>query len=307
MNKTQEYMRSRRWGVFNHFLYDKPGSDMPMGEDQWDWNERVEMFDVERVAKDLYDVGAGYYFITIMQGRKYMIAPNAAFDEIAGTKPGEACAKRDLIADLLTALKKYDIPLCLYFTGDGPYKDEEIGEKFGFVNPRTNISMDFCQRWGAVLEEYAVRYGDNIKAWWVDGCYTYFGYDFEKVAVYYDAIKKGAPNALACMNMANGDGRYLYKAYERDEFTPGEFIDFTVVPQTPMIDGALPHILAPLGKSADGNPWGGWGEAGTIHDNAYMKDYVHRVNEAGGIVSVDIQIRYDSTFDADQLDVIRGL
>ena len=32
-----------------------------------------------------------------------------------------------------------------------------------------------------------------------------------------------------------------------------------------------------------------------------MKEYIRQVNEAGGVVSVDIQIRYDSTYDPAQL------
>ena len=126
--EAKKRMQSRRWGVFNHFLYGEPGSAMPGGPDLSDWNARVVLFDAERVAKDLHNIGAGYYFITLMQGRKYMCAPNDTFDAIAGTKPGEACAKRDLILDLSDALAKYDIDLYLYYTGDGPYKDVEIGK-----------------------------------------------------------------------------------------------------------------------------------------------------------------------------------
>ena len=32
-----------------------------------------------------------------------------------------------------------------------------------------------------------------------------------------------------------------------------------------------------------------------------LKEYIRQVNEAGGVVSVDIQIRYDSTYDPAQL------
>ena len=130
-----------------------------------------------------------------------MIAPNATYDAIADTKPGEACSERDLILDLYEALKKYDIDLCLYYTGDGPYKDVEIGRKFGFAEPRGTVTMDFVQKWSSVLEEYAVRYGDKIKAWWLDGMYAdYFGYTQELMEPYYQAIKMGNPNALVAFN-----------------------------------------------------------------------------------------------------------
>lgn len=296
---AKKRMQSRRWGVFNHFLYGAPTTGVLDPAHRSDWNARVELFDVERVAKDLHDLGAGYYFITLMQGRQYMCAPNATFDELAGTKPGEACARRDLIADLIPALAKYDIDLYLYFTGDGPYKDEAIGERFGFLEPRKHVSMGFVEKWAAVLEEYAVRYGDSVKGWWIDGCYDYFDYNTELLTPYYRAVKKGNPTTLVSMN--NGVKEDLYRWYPEEDFTSGEFNDFTCIPGGVDVTPSVPHILAPLGVAPDGNPWGGWAKPGCKRDGAYMRDYIHRVNAAGGVVSVDIQIRYDSTYDPAQL------
>lgn len=299
INEAKTRMQSRRWGVFNHFLYGAPSSSISDGTDMLDWNERVELFDTDRVAKDLHDIGAGYYFITLMQGRKYMCAPNAAFDEIAGTKPGEACAKRDLILDLANALAKYDIDLFLYYTGDGPYQDVEIGKKFGFLEPRKNVSLSFSRKWASVLEEYAVRYGDRVKGWWIDGCYDYFGYNQEILTPYYDAVKKGNPSALVTMN--NGLKDDLYRWYEKEDFTSGEFNDFICIPGKTDVSPSVPHILAPLGVLPKGSRGGAWAMPGCKRDGAYMRDYVRRVNAVGGVVSIDIQIRYDSTYDPAQL------
>ena len=38
------------------------------------------------------------------------------------------------------------------------------------------MNDEFIEKWASVLEEYAVRYGDKVKGWWIDGCYDYFGY-----------------------------------------------------------------------------------------------------------------------------------
>ncbi len=301
INEAKDRMRSRRWGVFNHFLYAAPGPCVPDGCDVTDWNKRVDLFDVDRLAKDLHEVGAGYYVITLMQGRKFMCAPNAAFNGIAGTRPGEACSKRDLILDLSDALSEYDIDLYLYYTGDGPYKDEEIGEKFGFLNPRRNVGMSFIRKWAAVLEEYAVRYGEKVKGWWIDGCYDHFGYDQTLLTPYYEAVRKGNPSALVTMN--NGvikTGMHLYRWFEKEDFTSGEFNDFTVIPGTVNVSPSIPHILAPLGIAPDGNPYGSWDKSGCKRDGVYMRNYVRQVNAAGGVVSIDIQIRYDSTWDPAQ-------
>ena len=99
MSKGTDRMYERKWGVFNHYLCDG----------KCDWNERVNGIDVELIAKQLHEVGAKYYFITIMQCTPYMIAPNATYDMIAGSKPGEWCATRDVIMELADELAKYDI------------------------------------------------------------------------------------------------------------------------------------------------------------------------------------------------------
>ncbi len=293
--EAKQRMLSRRFGIFNHFL----------GAGELGWNARCEIFDAKRIAEDLHEMGAGYYFITLMQGRKYMAAPNRTFDEIAGTKPGEACCKRDLIGDLIEALAKYDIDLFLYYTGDGPYKDEEIGRRFGFIEPRRNITLDFSEKWAAVMEEYAVRYGSSVKGWWIDGCYDHFGYDNRSLAPYYSAAKKGNPASLVAMN--NGVKADLIRWYEKEEMTAGEFNDFTCIPRKPDIDGTLPHILAPLGISPDGSEWGSWCQPGCKRDTAYMENYIRSVNRAGGVVTVDIHIRYDSTYDPEQVQCLKEM
>ncbi len=306
MEQLSDRILSRRWGVFNHFLYGNPGSEMPTGKDLSDWNAQVENFDVERVAHDLHEIGAGWYFITVMQGRKYMLAPNATFDRIAGTKPGEACAKRDLISDLYDALKKYDIDLYLYYTGDGPYKDVEIGKRFGFSEPRGHVTMDFVKNWAAVLEEYAVRYGDKVKGWWLDGMYgDFFHYTNELMEPYYRAIKKGNPQALTAFN--NGVFKECLKWYENEEMTCGEFNDFVYVPEKRFIDGAQAFILAPLGIAPDGSEWGRWRRPGCSVTHEYMKDYVSRVNKAGGVVTIDIYVGPDGSWDPAQKELLKGI
>ena len=297
-----ERQRNKSWGIFNHYLYDRPGSDLALGKDEKDWNAMVQNLDVHKIASQIAQTNAGYYCITVMQGRKYMLAPNAVFDEIAGTKPGEACAERDLTSDLYEALAVHGIELYLYFTGDGPWKDDEIGRKFGFFHPRTMVTKEFCVKWSSVLKEYALRYGDKVKGWWMDGFYDLFGYCDALMELYYDAAKAGNPNAVMAFN--NGVKKDLYKRFYKEEYTSGEFNDFTVIPKAPLIDGARAHILAPLGVSADGNPWG---QKGTNRDKEYMRNYVETVNRAGGRVTIDVYISDEGDFDPQQLEVLRYL
>ncbi len=55
MAHITDWMYEKRWGVFNHFLFD--GTK----EEERRWNEFVEGFDVELVARNLHEIGAGYY------------------------------------------------------------------------------------------------------------------------------------------------------------------------------------------------------------------------------------------------------
>ena len=306
MEKGIDRFLNRKLGVFTHILnrlQNNPNEAVNMGRGVRDWNDVINELDVEKIAFTLNEMGAKYYFLTLMQGTHHMLSPNETFDRIAGTKPGEACIKRDLPMEMYTALSKYDIDLYLYYTGDGPYLSP-AGKAFGFSEPRGHVTMDFVQKWASVLEEYSVRYGDKVKGWWIDGCYReYFGYNDELLKVYYDACKKGNPNAIVAMN--NGVFDELHKNYVNEDFVCGEFNRFDVLPKSRFINGAQAHILAPLGKQVDENEWSAWGEPGIKHTKEHMLEYVKKANEIGAPVTVDMCLFADSTFDKEQLEVMK--
>ena len=178
MNKT-DWFRDSKWGIFTHYLWSNVNTEPlhSQGRGTTDWSECVNEFDVEKYVASIKEAGAGYAIFTIMQGDKYMCAPNAAYDKITGLLPGEACSKRDLISEIADALEKENIPLMLYYTGDGPYKNEYTGRMFGYYDrDKQKVSDQFVTKWAEVAKEYSLRYGSRIKGWWVDGCYDHFGY-----------------------------------------------------------------------------------------------------------------------------------
>lgn len=294
-------LHDAKWGVFNHFL----GHNVKTAEE---WNKRVNGFNVDKLADQLKECGAKFYFITVMQGRKWMCAPNATFDRIADTKPGEACSQRDLPMELADALAKRGIDLYLYFTGDGPYLSIPEGTHFGFIEPRSKgVTKEFVGKWAAVLEEYAVRYGDKVKGWWIDGCYADFlKYNNDLLRMYELAVKKGNPHAVIAMN--NGVKPEYLKYYRNDDFTAGEFNDFTTLPVgrfTP--DWAQTFLLAPLGTSKTSSPFGAWSQTGCKRDAKYMADFVEMFNKNGGVVAVEVHVNDDGSFDADQFEVLKAI
>lgn len=306
---------NHKMGVFNHFLsvlQNNPITPHSYGR-HTDWDTLVREFDVSLVARQLHEIGAGYYVLTVMQGEKYMIAPNAAFDRIAGTSPAEACATRDLIWDLIRELEPYGIDLFLYFTGDGPYKSHPEGDRFGFVEPRERgVTRPFVERWAEVLREYSTRYGTHVKGWWIDGCYRdYFRYTDDLLSLYYDACKAGNPDALVALNGGVSASLQANACFE--DFTCGECTDFMTLPSSRFIGKAQAHILAPLGTVPEGMPRDlvedmigpGWGQFGAKRDGDYLADYVARVHEAGGVVTFDIGVYRDGKFDPTQMEILR--
>lgn len=303
---SQAWFREQKWGVFTHFLYheqNKSGSVTNMGKGETDWNECIDLFDVPRFTDLLAEAGAKYLMFTLQQGTRYLCAPNATFDRITGYRAGEACARRDLIGDILKALQKHGISLFLYFTGDGPYQDPMAGKKMGYTSQKEHVTMSFVENWAQVAREYSMRYGSAIKGWWVDGCYDWFGYNDTLLKPYAEAMKSGNPDALLAFN-----GGVLAKVGKRsiyDDYTCGEMNEFVDLPSQQSIDGAQWHILAPLGVSPDGQ--GAWCKPGCQHTAEYMRQYVHNVNDQGGVVTIDIALYRDGSLDPNQVQLLQHL
>ena len=321
---AQDRMASRKWGIFNHYLYysEKGYTDYRAENPEeirlmaGEWNRQVESFDTERLARTLHEFGCGYYMITVMQGTRFLIAPNAAYSRITGIAPGEGCARRDLIRDIGEALRKYDIDLYLYYTGDGPHFDKIAGPRMGLYEDyeaglHGRVDRNFVNNWAAVLGEYAERYGDLVKGWWVDGCYAHLGYDNELLSIYYDAVKRGNPDALTAFNSgtasffhADGDDTPV-KWYENEGFTCGEDNDFTYIFRTRFTDGAQNHLLIPFGRYRDGNVTAGWRSPGVRRDPGEVADYIRKNNEAGAVITVDIFVDCHGNFDPEQVEAMK--
>jgi hypothetical protein len=310
---------SKKWGIFNHFLG---------GNNAEAWNRRVDGVNVDLWAEQLAELGCGFMGITIMQVARTMLAPNETYDRITGYKPGEACAKRDFIMDLSNALRKYDIDLMLYYTGDGPCRDSaDIANRaFGFTTPRFDyergewigkrepdfIPESFVDKWTAVLREYAVRYGDRVFAWWVDGCYSHFYPDSETrekyLKKYVDAVRAGNPDALITFNngysMTNRDYEVAdpYASCRYDNFTPGEEDSLFNPPTSRYING-----VQWFGFFCNGFWWEKEHRGFNLQDLSKIPetrftpdalyDYVKRVHEGGGIVMFDTRFVRDERID----------
>ncbi len=308
MSHKTDWFKNKKWGVFIHLLdslQNNPDHPANMQYGKMEWSDFIDSLDTEFLAEQLSQVNAGYLCITIMQRTRFLIAPNETFNRISGYKTGEACAKRDLINDLYESLSKRNIDLLLYFTGDGPLDDKQAGSKFGYITQAEKVSVNFVSKWAEVLEEYSKRYGSKVKAWWVDGCYEAIGYDELKLKIIADAIRAGNPDALVSLNCGVFSNVSAYSI--SDDFTTGEMNSFDDIPKSRFIGTSQWHVLSFLGIPTDGTVYGGWGRTGTKYTGEYMHDYVKKVIENEGVVTIDVCMYRDGHIDKPQYDVLYAL
>jgi hypothetical protein len=305
-NPATDWFCKAGYGVFVHYLNEIQNSShtiQSLGRST-SWDDCVREFDVERFASAMADAGAGYVIFTTHQRTRFLIAPNATFDRLTGYKPGEACATRDLVEDLYQALHKRNIPLMLYWTGNGPSSDAKANAAMGWQTP---VSKEWLLKWAAITEEYALRYGDKVAGWWVDGCYFKHGnlqYDEEKLGLLARALKAGNPKRIIGLN----PGVELTAYSRHEDFTAGEQNRFHAQPTGRWLDGEQWHTLSYLGADRPGNYLSaGWCEPGVRYPKQELAEYVYAVNHAGGVVSIDVLLYRDGGLDRSQLEVLKAL
>jgi hypothetical protein len=294
---STDWFKEAGYGVFVHYLegiQNNPDYVHSLGK-RTSWDDCVREFDTEKFADGVAESGAGYAIVTVMQISRFMIAPNATFDRIAGYKPGEACATRELIEDLYQSLSRRNIRLMLYWTGDGPRGDEKAGPAFGCGTP---VTKEFVQKWADVFREYGERYGDKIAGIWCDGCYPFIGYDDEKLGILAQGLHAGSAKRIIALNRGVDPKVCSYTRHE--EYTTGEQNRFFEVPTQRFLDGEQWHILSFLSKT-----W--WGQPGTGYSKTELADYVFNVHQCGGVVSIDMVLFRDGSFDRSQIETLKAV
>ena len=295
--ETDWFARAGR-GIFTHYLDGLQNGFGPNSQGRnTSWSECVDEFNVTAYAASAAAARARYAVITMMQGSKYLLAPNAAYDAFTGYAPGEACAKRDLILELSAALAARGVRLLLYWTGDGPHEDAQASAGLGWPDAptsRANVPLLFAQRWAAVQREYAERYAGRVAGWWVDGCYTYFNYTEEKLQPYHDAARAGNAQALVALNHGVVLPISRYSAWE--DYTCGEVDALTEVPTSRFVNGSQWHTLSYVGAT--------WAQGGATYNASYLQAYVRAVNAAQGVVTLDAQLFRNGSINAAQLELI---
>lgn len=299
-NPNTDWFHAAKWGVFVHYLESLQNNpaELPSLGRRTSWDECVKEFDAERFADQIAQTGAGYVIFTMQQRTRFLIAPNVTYDRMTGYKPGEACATRDLVEDLYQALNRRGIRLMLYWTGDGPLDDARAAAGLGHTPTVTDA---YVQNWAAVAREYGERYGEKVSGWWTDGCYAVIGYDQHKMGILAEGLKAGNPKRIVAQNAGVQDKITSYSAHE--DYTAGEQNEFKDMPESRWCEGRQWHILSFLGASQPT----GWAAPGSKYKKQQMADYVRKVNEHGGVVSIDVMLYRDGSLDRSQLEILKAV
>ena len=299
-----DWFHDARWGAFTHYLGAPPSSDGG-GELTADaWNAQVDAFDVAGLAQQLEATQARYHFITLGQNSGHYCSPNATYDAIVGIQPSK-CSRRDLVADIASALEPMGVRLLVYLPAGAPAADpvamERLKWRWGYRGDWPKVHggptrgerlAEFQRHWEAVIREWSLRWGTRVHGWWIDGCYfadDMYRFDDEpNFASFAAALKAGNPHSIVAFNP--GVRVPVICHSEHEDYTAGEIAE--ALPTCPgrWVERhghkAQYHILSYLGTT--------WcrGERPRFPDDL-AATYTRYVADRGGVVTWDVPIGAD--------------
>jgi hypothetical protein len=297
------WMRGARWGVMTHYLADwrARADHEPTSVEKW--NDLVDNFDTEGLARQLESVGAGYYLVTIGQNSGYYLSPNATYDKLVGIRPSK-CSRRDLVADLYESLHNRGIKLMVYLPAGAPGSDASAVKALQFKRG-PNRNREFQVKWESVIREWSTRWGKKVAGWWFDGCYwpnaMYRLPEPPNFVSFAAAARAGNSDSVVAFNPGVVDR--ILSVSPHEDYSAGEIND----PDKLMIrrangnkvDGAQIHVLTFLGER--------WGMGSPRFSNEQLVSWSRKIADAGGVVTWDAPIQKNGTISQpfmDQLAVI---
>jgi hypothetical protein len=299
-----DWFHAAKWGVFTHFLADPASSATAIDLSVDAWNRRVDAVNVDALAEQIVETGAGYAVLTLGQNSGFFCSPNRSYDEIVGATG--RLSRRDLMADFADALIRRGLRMIAYSPSHGPANDRHAVEALGFT-PHWDASqwqlrpgiyaatgqvddrLTRAQRnWEAIAREWSLRWGERISGWWIDGCYyadrMYRHPDGPNFRTYAEALKAGNPNSIVAFNPGVKAPIVCYTPYE--DYTAGELNDLYIgnkwYPLKRTVDGAQLHVLTYLGE------W--WGEGPARFPTELAAGYAKHVTGRGGVISWDVPL-----------------
>jgi hypothetical protein len=291
------------WGVMTHYLADWQAREHKLDMNVNLWNNMIDKFDVDGMAKHLESVGAGHYQLSIGQNSGYYLSPNSAYDRITGSVPSK-CSHRDLVEDFYEPLRKRDIKLMVYLPSGAPAQDKKAVTALEWSNgPHPNKS--FQLKWQRVIEEWSRRWESKVVGWWFDGCYfpnsMYRSAAAPNFASFAAAARAGNQDSSVAFNP--GVIYRIVSVSPDEDFTAGEIDKPDMVSvhrgEGGRMDGTQIHMLSFLGER--------WGSGGPRFTSDQVVAFTQKVRDYGGSVTWDVPVELDGTIARPFLDQLAAL
>jgi alpha-L-fucosidase len=180
------WMVAAKYGLMFHWT----SQSMPREGPPLSYCDAVRKFDVEKFAKMVSEMGAGFVVFTTSHAGFYFPGPNPVIDSIL---PGRTCP-RDLVGDLADALNRCHVRLELYFH---PGHDDAPWWQRTHFDENKNASF---KQWRAIISSIGNRYGKKLAGWWFDdAAFTYYPFnpDWEQMTT---AARAGNPDRVIAYN-----------------------------------------------------------------------------------------------------------
>lgn len=300
----QKYLAGKRWGIFSHYLANQAGKPIESVVNAEEWNQKVNGFDVQKLARQVKETGADYFCITIGQNSGNYCSPNQIYDFLTEITPSR-CSSRDLVAELADELEKYELDMWVYLPSGAPNADARAVEKLEWEDgkwggPSEENSCkrlaEFQRKWESIIREWSMRWGEKIKGWWIDGCYfakdMYSHQEAPNFESFADALRSGNENAVICFNQGIEKAFTLqgkvddFTAGETDQFLPLVFAGTAAKEDiNKNLNGKKLHILSYLGED--------WGYGETRFPDELAVGYTKYVLEHDGIITWDVRLDED--------------
>ena len=280
------WLPAARWGVMTHYLADWRARVDGQRTTVESWNDMIDAFDVEGLADQIAQSGAGYHLLTIGQNSGYYLAPNPTYDRLVGAKTSK-CSRRDLVADVQAALAKRGVKLVVYLPAGPPGRDRAAQRALAFEGDGRR-NRQFQQHWEAVIRDWSTRWGDRVAGWWFDGCYwpnlTYRHAEPPNFASFAAAARAGNPDAIIAFNPGVVDR--ILSVTPHEDYSAGEinFPDRLMIRRVMdgRVDGVRIHALSYLGET--------WGMGAPRFTPDQVANYTQTVHNAGGAFTWDVPV-----------------
>jgi alpha-L-fucosidase len=271
------WLRDAKYGIGVHY-FPATGS----------FQSLINAFNVQTFASHCERAGAAYVILTMGQNNGYYLAPNATYDAFAGYTAGQRCSTRDLPLEIAQALRARGIRFVLYLPSRGPMDDAQALTGLADVNnPNAPMSQTACERWQAVIREWALRYGTLLDGWWFDGCFAPVWPSWNNYqqafnfATWAAAARAGNPACALAFGVGTASAWAIPCPFS--DWSGGEQTTLTVLPNG---SNFLPHqaqwqVYSWLGTT-------GWGTGDAPrYSNSTLIQYIRDVNMLNGIVTMD--------------------